>query len=47
MIRISKSKRFAEIPALAEKLDAAKAVVAGLYERWEELEKLRAELEGG
>jgi ATP-binding cassette subfamily F protein uup len=39
--------RFAEIPALVEKLDVAKAKVAHLYNRWEELEKLRAELEGG
>ena len=33
-------KHFAEIPALVEKLDAAKAGVAKLYVRWEELEKL-------
>jgi len=33
--------RFAEIAALVEKLDAAKAKVASLYTRWEELETLR------
>ena len=38
--------RFAEIPALVEKLDAAKASVVRLYERWEELERLRVEFEG-
>jgi ATP-binding cassette subfamily F protein uup len=37
---------FAEIPVLVEKLDAAKTKVARLYQRWEELEKLRVELEG-
>ena len=34
------AKRFAEIPAEAAKLDAAKAQVARLYQRWEELEAL-------
>jgi ATP-binding cassette subfamily F protein uup len=38
--------RFAEIPALAGKLETAKAAVAKLYGRWEELERLRVELEG-
>ena len=37
---------YAEIPALVEKLDAAKAEVARLYQRWEELEALKLELEG-
>jgi ATP-binding cassette subfamily F protein uup len=37
---------YPEIPALVEKLDAAKAEVARLYQRWEELEALKAELEG-
>lgn len=37
---------YSEIPALVEKLDAAKAEVARLYQRWEELEALKAELEG-
>ncbi|NQX02285.1 ABC transporter ATP-binding protein, partial [bacterium] len=36
------AKRFEEIPALVEKLDAAKAKVAKLYTRWEELEAVRA-----
>ena len=35
------TKRFAEIPALMEKLDAAKLEVARLYQRWEELEAIR------
>ncbi len=35
------AKRFAEIPAMVEKLDAAKAKVARLYTRWEELEALK------
>jgi len=34
--------RFAEIPALVEKLDTAKAEVARHYSRWEELEAIRA-----
>ncbi|WP_193211204.1 ABC-F family ATP-binding cassette domain-containing protein [Luteolibacter marinus] len=34
------AKHFNEIPALVEKLDVAKAAVARLYERWEELEAL-------
>jgi ATP-binding cassette subfamily F protein uup len=38
--------RFAEIPALVEKLDAAKVKVASLYTRWEELEALRAAADG-
>ncbi len=38
--------RFAEIPSLIEKLATAKAEVARLYDRWEELERLRVELEG-
>ena len=37
---------YSEIPALVEKLDAAKAEVARLYQRWEELEALKLELEG-
>jgi ATP-binding cassette subfamily F protein uup len=36
------STHFAEIPALVIELDQAKAAVARLYERWEELEALRA-----
>ncbi len=36
---------FAEIPALSGKLEAGKAVVAGLYKRWEELEALRVAFE--
>ena len=32
------AKHFNEIPALAEKLDAAKARTAELYKRWEDLE---------
>ena len=36
------AKRFAEIPEMVEKLDAAKAKVARLYTRWEELEAVRA-----
>ncbi|MCU0748924.1 MAG: ATP-binding cassette domain-containing protein, partial [Akkermansiaceae bacterium] len=40
------AKNFAEIPALAAKLEASKAAVLKLYERWEELEKIRAEQEG-
>jgi ATP-binding cassette subfamily F protein uup len=40
------TKRFAEVPALMEKLDAAKAEVARLYQRWEELESLRVAAEG-
>jgi ATP-binding cassette subfamily F protein uup len=35
---------FAEIPALVAELDAAKAEVARLYLRWEELEQLRDSL---
>ena len=35
------AKRFAEIPAMVEKLAAAKAKVARLYTRWEELEALK------
>ena len=35
------AKRFAEIPVMVEKLDAAKAKVARLYTRWEELEALK------
>ena len=35
------AKRFAEIPGMVEKLDAAKARVARLYTRWEELEAVR------
>ena len=35
-------KNFAEIPATVAKLDAAKAEVARLYARWEELEELVA-----
>jgi ABC transport system ATP-binding/permease protein len=35
-----------EIPAMVGKLDAAKAEVARLYQRWEELESLRQDLEG-
>jgi ATP-binding cassette subfamily F protein uup len=35
-----------EIPALLAKLEAAKAEVARLYQRWEELEALKQELEG-
>ena len=35
--------RFAEIPVMLEKLDAAKAMVAKLYHRWEELERLQQE----
>ena len=38
--------RFAEVPALIDRHDAAKAAVARLYERWEELERLRVTLEG-
>jgi ATP-binding cassette subfamily F protein uup len=38
--------RFAEIPSLIDKLATAKAGVARLYDRWEELERLRLELEG-
>jgi ATP-binding cassette subfamily F protein uup len=38
------AKHFAEIPALVAELDAAKAEVTRLYERWEELEKLRESL---
>ena len=38
--------RFAEIPSLIEKLATAKAEVARLYDRWEELERLRVALEG-
>ena len=34
--------RSAEAPALVAKTEALKAEIAGLYERWEELEKLRA-----
>ena len=34
------AQNFAEIPALVEKLDAAKVEVARLYERWEELGSL-------
>jgi len=36
--------RFAEIPEMIDKLDAAEAAVARFYQRWEELEKLRVEL---
>ena len=39
-------KHFEEIPGLVEKNEAAKAVVAGLYQRWEELEALRVAYEG-
>ncbi|MES2924115.1 MAG: ABC-F family ATP-binding cassette domain-containing protein [Verrucomicrobiota bacterium] len=35
------AKRFAEIPEMVEKLDAAKTKVARLYTRWEELEAVR------
>ena len=35
------AQRFEEIPQLVEKLDAAKAQVAKLYTRWEELEAIR------
>jgi ATP-binding cassette subfamily F protein uup len=35
---------YAAIPALIDQLAAAKAEVARLYERWEELERLRAAL---
>jgi ATP-binding cassette subfamily F protein uup len=35
----------AEAPALIAKLEAEKAKVAGLYERWEQLEAIRAEQE--
>jgi ATP-binding cassette subfamily F protein uup len=38
--------RFTEIPAMLEKLEAAKDEVTRLYQRWEELESLRAALEG-
>lgn len=37
---------YARIPALAEELEAAKSTVAGLYARWQELEDLKAQLEG-
>jgi ATP-binding cassette subfamily F protein uup len=37
---------YPEIPALVEKLATAKAEVARLYQRWEELEALKQELEG-
>ncbi len=40
------AEHYAEIPAMIVQLDEAKAAVAGLYQRWEELEALRAELEG-
>jgi ATP-binding cassette subfamily F protein uup len=40
------AKSFLEIPAVVAELDTAKAAVARLYERWEELEKLR-EITGG
>jgi ABC transport system ATP-binding/permease protein len=35
------AKRFAEIPEIVGKLDAAKAKAASLYSRWEELEAIR------
>jgi ATP-binding cassette subfamily F protein uup len=38
--------RFAEIPGLIGKLTVAKDEVTRLYQRWEELEKLRTALEG-
>ncbi|MCX6868032.1 MAG: ABC-F family ATP-binding cassette domain-containing protein [Verrucomicrobia bacterium] len=34
--------RFAEIPSLIEKLDAAKAEVTRIYQRWEDLEHLQS-----
>jgi ATP-binding cassette subfamily F protein uup len=39
------AQHYEEIPELVEKLDAAKAEVARLYQRWEELEALRESLE--
>jgi len=39
------AQHYEEIPELAAKLDAAKAEVARLYQRWEELEALREALE--
>lgn len=40
------AEHYAEIPAMIAELDAARAGVALLYQRWEELEALRLELEG-
>ena len=40
------AQSFAEIPAVIAQLDAAKAQVARLYTRWEELERLRESLSG-
>lgn len=37
---------YAGIPALVEQLEAAKSTVAALYARWQELEDLKAQLEG-
>ena len=34
--------RFAEVPATAEALEKAKARVAVLYDRWQELEAIQA-----
>jgi ATP-binding cassette subfamily F protein uup len=39
------AQHYEEIPELAAKLDTAKAEVARLYQRWEELEALREALE--
>ena len=39
------AQHYAEIPELIAKLDAAKAEVSRLYQRWEELEALREALE--
>jgi ATP-binding cassette subfamily F protein uup len=39
------AQHYEEIPELVSKLDAAKAEVARLYQRWEELEALREALE--
>lgn len=38
--------RFAEAPAVLEQLEQARARTAALYSRWEQLESLRAEIEG-
>ncbi|KAB2637835.1 MAG: ATP-binding cassette domain-containing protein, partial [Verrucomicrobia bacterium] len=38
------AESFAEIPALVQQLDAAKAQLARLYTRWEDLERLRESL---
>ncbi|MEI6607518.1 MAG: ABC transporter ATP-binding protein, partial [Verrucomicrobiota bacterium] len=38
------AESFAEIPAVIQQLDAAKAQLANLYTRWEDLERLRESL---